>query len=113
MIGIFIIGIVYGAAFAIKNSMLQKGMTLYSDEDYETPSLSDYLSLENDNMACFYWVVNYCAADYYQKSFVFSEYIDWCVTAYEVVEEYFLTHSRKLNPVFLAILKKKRKRWWK
>ena len=38
VIGIFIIGIVYGAAFAIKNSMLQKGMTLYSDEDYEGAS---------------------------------------------------------------------------
>lgn len=97
----------------IANILNGSHYTTYSDEDYDTPSLSDYLSLENDNMACFYWVVNYCAAYYYQKSFVFSEYIDWCITAYEIVEEYFQTHSRKLNPVFLAILKKKRKRWWK
>lgn len=97
----------------ISNILNDSHYTPYSDDNYETPSLSEYISLENDSMAGFYWIVNYCASEYYQESFVFDEYIDWCITAYEVVEEYFQTHGRKLNPVFLAILKKKRKRWWK
>ena len=88
----------------------------YSDfeQGITTPTLSEYLSARDNPALAWYWVLNYTHYAYViTDNLLTAEYQEFCAESYNAIKEYITTTQRKINPVAIAIFKKRKKRWWK
>ena len=80
----------------------------------DTPSLSDFLQSGNDSKLGWYWILNYILYRYVRTDrFLSSSFITTCERRYTQLLDYIDNNPRKFNPVALAILAKKKRRWWR
>jgi len=80
----------------------------------DTPTLAEYLESDDDNLLGWYWVLNYVHYRYaITEDLLTAEYKQFCADTYDAIKQYITTNPRRLNPVFIAFLKKRKKRWWR
>lgn len=85
----------------------------YRPDLHETPTLSEYLAYNDDNRLAWWWIVSYSYYHFIKDTNKLTpEYQDYCALIYDRFKTYIETHPRKLNPAFIAFLKKRKKRWW-
>lgn len=79
----------------------------------DTPSLSDYLSSGNDRDLGWYWILNYILYNYVRTPGYFTyAFITECRDAYTDFLYYINNTPRQYNPVAIAILKKRKRKWY-
>lgn len=81
--------------------------------EYINISLTDYLTSNDNNNLAWYWILNYVHYRYTKTDDLLTEeYQTYCAEIYDSIKQYITTNPRKINIASIALIKKRKKRWW-